>query len=141
MKRPIKWTLTDVAERFEEAVFTLRRLPRVRKHGYFNVYPPVIRTTMELLQAEKTPLQLGPPSSAAISRMEETLSWIFWIDDETERRIIWLRAARVKWRPICKRLGCSRTTAHYKYRVALFKIVTRLNCKEERAEHDNRKKH
>lgn len=124
----VPWTVTDVAERFEEAVFTLRRLPPIKARGYFNTYPDVIRTALELLQAEKLPLRLGPPSAGAISRMEETLGWIFWLESEDERRLVWLRAARVPWKPICRRLGCSRTTAHYRYRLALFKIVTRLNA-------------
>jgi hypothetical protein len=124
------WTVTDVAERFEEAVYTLKRLPPVRVQGFKSAWPPVILSTMELLQADKLPMRLGPPSAGAISRMEETIQWITFLDDATDRRIVWLRAARVPWKPICWRLGCSRTTAHYRYRIALMKIVMRLNSKQ-----------
>ena len=123
------WTMPEVASRFEEAVRTLRRLPSVKVQGYFNAWPPVIRTTMEMLQMEAQPMRLGPPSAEAISRMEETMQWIFLLDTEEERRLIWLRAARVPWRPICWRLGCGRTTAYHMWKVALLKIATQLNTK------------
>ena len=125
-----RWNVIDIVERFEEAIYTLKRLPPVRVQGFFSTWPPIVRTTMEELQAERLPFRLGPPSADAISRMEETIQWIFLLDDEDERRLVWLRAARVPWKPIYRRLGCGRTTAHYRYRVALMKIVMRLNSKQ-----------
>lgn len=125
-----KYTVTDVADRFEEAAYTLRRLPRVGVQGYFNAMPPVIRTAAEILQEEKLPMRLGPPSAEAISRMEEVLDWIWLLDDEDERRLIWLRAERVIWKRICWRLGCGRTKAWQMWTYALLKIVTRLNAKQ-----------
>jgi hypothetical protein len=125
-----KYTVTDVADRFEEAAQTLRRLPRVGVQGYFNAMPPVIRTAAEILQEEKLPMRMGPPSAEAISRMEEVLDWIWWLDDEDERRLIWLRAERVVWKRICWRLGCGRTKAWQMWTYALLKIVTRLNAKQ-----------
>jgi hypothetical protein len=125
-----KYTVTDVADRFEEAAQTLHRLPRVGAQGYFNAMPPVIRTAAEVLQEEKLPMRMGPPSADAISRMEEVLDWIWWLDDEDERRLIWLRAERVIWKRICWRLGCGRTKAWQMWTYALLKIVTRLNAKQ-----------
>jgi hypothetical protein len=43
-----KWTVTDIADRFEEAAQTLRRLPPVKIQGYGNNWPDVVLTTMEL---------------------------------------------------------------------------------------------
>ncbi|NDF13555.1 MAG: helix-turn-helix domain-containing protein [Proteobacteria bacterium] len=123
------WTMPEVATRFEQAVKTLRRLPSVKVKGYFNVWPTIIRTTAEQLGMEVEPLRMGPPSAEAIDEMEETIQWIFLLDNEEERRLIWLRAARVPWRPICWRLGVGRTTAYHMWKVALLKIVTRLNVK------------
>lgn len=125
-----KYTVTDVADRFEEAAQTLHRLPRVGVQGYFNAMPPVIRTAAEVLQEEKLPMRMGPPSADAISRMEEVLDWIWWLDDEDERRLVWLRAERVFWKRICWRLGCGRTKAWQMWTYALLKIVTRLNAKQ-----------
>ncbi|MCH2548250.1 MAG: DUF6362 family protein [Alphaproteobacteria bacterium] len=123
-----KWTVTDVADRFEEAVKTLKRLPPVKVQGYFNTYPEVIRTSIEIMQSEKLPMRLGPPSAEAISRMEETLNWIFWLDDEDECRLVWLKAERVRNKQICYRLGCGRTKVWQMWTFALLKIVTRLNA-------------
>ena len=123
-----KWTVTDVANRFEDAVFTLKRLPSVRVKGYGKMWPEVVHSTAELLQAEVLPMRLGPPSSKSISEMEECFQWILWLDDETERRIVWLRARKVHWKQICWRIGFGRTKAWHIYTVALLKIATRLNA-------------
>ncbi|MDE3015741.1 MAG: helix-turn-helix domain-containing protein [Pseudomonadota bacterium] len=125
-----KWTMTDIADRFEEAAKTLRRMPPVTVKGYFNTWPPIVRTIMEQMQAEQEPLRRGPPSAEAISRMEETIHWIFLLDDEDERRLVWLRAERVYWKQICWRIGCGRTKAWQMWVMALLKIVTRLNARQ-----------
>jgi len=74
-------------------------------------------------------MRMGPLPADAISRMEETIEWIFYLDDEDERRLIWLRAERVYWKQICWRIGCGRTKAWQMWTYALLKIVTRLNAK------------
>ena len=123
-----KWTVTDIADRFEEAAKTLRRLPPVMVKGYFNTWPQIKRTAEEVMQAEKDLVRRGPPSAEAVSRMDETIQWIFLLDDEDERRLIWLRAERVQWKQICWRIGCGRTKAWQMWVMALLKIVTRLNA-------------
>jgi hypothetical protein len=123
------WTVTDIAERFEEAAATLRRLPPVALRGYFNTWPPVMHTLVEQLNADRLPLRLGPPSAEAISRMEETIHWMFLLDEEDERRLVWLRAARVPWKPICWRIGCGRTKAWHMWTMALLKVAARLNMR------------
>jgi len=130
MREIKKWTVTDVADRFEEAAATLKRMPPVKGQGYFNAWPEVVRTVMEQLQADRLPMRLGPPPADAISRMEETIEWIFFLEDEDERRLIWLRAERVVWKRICWRIGCGRTKAWQMWTVALLRIVTRLNAKQ-----------
>lgn len=120
-------TVLDVRRRFESAVYTLKRLPPVRVMGYKCVWPEIILSEAEKLQADKLPLRLGPPLASAISEMEETIQWIFFLDDELERRLVWLRAARVPWKPIVDRLGYCRTTLHYRYRAAIYTITIRVN--------------
>ena len=124
-----KWTEDDVAERFEEAVRVLKRLPSVKVQGYFNTWPDIVRTPMEKLQGDKLPTRLGPPLPDSIARMEQTLEWIFWLDTEDERRLIWLRATHVRWKEIQWRIGCGRTKAWHLWRNALLKIATRLNAR------------
>jgi hypothetical protein len=126
-----QWTVTDVAERFEEAVYTLKRLPPVRVQGFISTWPEVIHTTLELLQADKRPLRLGPPSAEAITRMEETIQWVFYLDTEDECRLVWSKANRVPNRQICAFLGCGRTKLWQMWSVALLKITMRLNAKEK----------
>jgi hypothetical protein len=43
------------------------------------------------------------------------------------RRIIWLRAERVRWRQICIRMGCVRSTAWRRWAAALITIANHLN--------------
>lgn len=126
-----EYTVTDVAARFQEAARTLRRLPPVALNKHLSTWPPVIRTVMENLQAEPEPMRFGPPSAQAISRMDEVMGWIFYLESEDERRLVWLRAERVPWKKICWKIGCCRTTAYHMWRVAILKITFRLNMEDK----------
>ncbi|MCG7878643.1 MAG: DUF6362 family protein [Candidatus Thiodiazotropha endolucinida] len=86
----------------------------------------IVRTPEEIAAGEPMPLRLRATPDA-ISRMEQTLRWITWVDVE-ERRLIWHRAARRRWKTICWELGCDRSTAWRKWNVALAKIAARLNA-------------
>lgn len=122
-----RWTAKDVADRFEQAIYTLKRLPPVKVQGYYNLWPAIKYTEREVWEMEKLPMRLGPPTPQAISRMEETLQWIVLLDDVDERKLVWLRAAKVRWKSICYRMGCDRSTAWRKWVIALTKIAARLN--------------
>ena len=37
------WTADDVADHFEEAFRTLRKLPPAKVQGYFNAWPQIVR--------------------------------------------------------------------------------------------------
>jgi hypothetical protein len=52
------------------------------------------------------------------------LSGCKWIEPE-ERRLVWLRAERVRWKLICARMGVGRTKAWEMYRRALARIASR----------------
>lgn len=116
----------DVALRFEEALYTLKRLPKAHVMGYHTLWPRIAYTTWEIMQQEKKPMRLGPPLPAAIDRMEEVFRWIVWLEVE-ERQIVWLRAARLPWRAICMRVGLSRTAATHRWLVAMLKVAKRHN--------------
>jgi hypothetical protein len=131
-----QWTAIDVVKRFESAVYTLKRLPPVRVMGYKTQWPAVMLTEAEKLQADKLPLRLGPPSAEAITRMEETIQWVFYLDTEDERRLVWAKANRVHNRQICVLLGCGRTKVWQMWSVALLKITMRLNAKEKGRYHE-----
>lgn len=117
-------TAKDIAARFEEALYTLKRLPKAYIMGYHTLWPPIVYTKMEIMQQAKLPMRLGPPLPKAIDRMEETFNWIFWLEIE-EREVVWLRAARMPWRGICTRLGVSKSVAWKRWTTGLTKIARR----------------
>ena len=121
-----EWTGDTVADHFEEAVRTLRKLPPVRVTGYFNAWPEVLRSAKEIAAMEPQPMRVLP-STGAITRLERTFDWMLWITVE-ERKLIWLRAARVPWKAITFEFGCDRTTAWRRWTLALTKIASRLNA-------------
>ena len=120
------WTGEAVADHFEEAVRTLRKLPPVRVTGYFNAWPEILRSAKEIAAMEPEPMRVLP-STSAITRLERTFDWMLWITVE-ERKLIWLRAARVPWKAITWEFGCDRTTAWRRWTLALTKIASRLNA-------------
>jgi len=122
-----KWTPTLVADRMEEAVATLRKLPPVKVRGYFSVWPTIKFAELEVLQQEKLPIRLRAQPDA-IDRLEETLSWMAWLEIE-ERKLLWKRGAKMRWKSICWEFGCDRSTAWRKWVIALTKVAGRLNGK------------
>ena len=121
-----EWTADCVADHFEEAFRTLRKLPPVKAQGYFNTWPDIVRTSREIAAMEPQPMRVWP-SAAAISRLEQTFDWVLWLG-ESERRLIWWRAARRPWKQITHDLGVDRSTAWRQHKLALTKIAARLNA-------------
>ncbi len=68
------WTPSLVEARLAEAAFVLKRLPEPRRQGYFSTWPEIIHGFADKVEQEPKPMRVLP-SPAAISRMEETLSW------------------------------------------------------------------
>ena len=120
-------TPREIEDRFEEAAFTLRRLPeKDRPRGYASSWPPVVRDAAEVhASAAEAPMRVIP-SAAAITRMEECFDWLLMLDPE-DARIVWLRAEGVRWRQVCFRAGVVRTTAWRRWAAALLTIAKRLN--------------
>jgi hypothetical protein len=117
------WDNQAVAERLEEAVDVLARLPEARIHGVYDLWPKLVGE----------PCRHARPAAAApeaIDRMEQALSWLLWLEPE-ERRLVWLRAEGVPWKRITRRLGIGRTTAWQRWSTALLKIAVRLNAVAE----------
>ena len=51
-----EWTADCVADHFEEAFRTLRKLPPVRVQGYFNAWPQIVRSEKEILVIDPQPM-------------------------------------------------------------------------------------
>ena len=121
-----EWTRDMVEERITEAAAVLRRMPPVRLAGYFGTWPEIQRTAKELATAAPTKMRLPPPSSAAISRMEEAITWNRFLE-RYDAHLMWARAEGTPWKELCYRFGISRPTAHRRWEYALSVIVWQLN--------------
>jgi len=121
-----RWTPLMVEARFEEAASTLRRLPDTRVPGYFNTWPPIVRSVYEAFGWERARMPKIAPTPEAIGRMEETFTWLAWLDPD-DARIVWMRAEGERWKPICWKVGLSRQHAWRRWVVAVCLIAMRLN--------------
>ena len=121
-----QWTPSLVEERLAEATYVLKRLPAERRQGYFSTWPKMRVEFADLVGQTPEPMRLPPPSAAAISRMEETLSWTVGLDP-IDGKIIWLRAGGERWKTICWKVGLARATANERWLYALCVIAWRLN--------------
>ena len=122
----ICWTPSMIEERFVEAAEVMKRLPEVRVPGYFNTWPKMVVEFADRVGQEPPRLRLPPPAPDAISRMEETLSWLAWLDP-VDAKIVWLRATGERWKAVCWKVGLARSAAHQHWLYALCVIVLRLN--------------
>lgn len=124
-----KWTAEQVAQRFEECVATLRKLPEERSLGYVSYWPEIKYDQRELARQEAQPIRLRATPDQ-ITRMEETMSWVSWIN-HGERKLVWLRAYRTPWRAISRETGFPRTSAQRYWRGALIKIAEQLEQEQK----------
>ena len=120
------WTIEMVEERLVEAAAVIRRLPSVRVPGYFNTWPKMVIEFADRVGQQPEPMRLPPPSPSAISRMEEALLWLRWLDAE-DAKMVWARSDGTSWKAICWRFGISRATANRRWQYGLCLIAWRLN--------------
>ncbi len=120
------WTPGRVEERLREAADVLKRLPEERVQGYFNVWPDIVQSFADMVGQTPEPMRLPPPSPAAISRMEETITWVQLLAPE-DARLVWARAEGARWKEICWRFGIARATAHRRWQYGLSVMALKLN--------------
>ena len=99
------WTTDDVANRFQEAASTARRLPPVRVQGYFTLWPTVVRSEWERMSVDEQPKLHFQPSPNEVDAMLEVMQWVQWLEVE-QRHLVWMRAKRYGWRESSLRFGC-----------------------------------
>lgn len=109
-----------------EAADTLKRLPnqerRWLRSGTYSAHPEVVRELSETFAAAvaqggwgTTRVRPGPPSAAAISRLDEVLTWPGAIQGRNRARdcrVVFALAAGVPVRVIRGRFGCGRQTVY-----------------------------
>ena len=125
----VHWTPKLVEERLVEAASVMKRLPNVRVPGYFNTWPKMLVEFADLVAQEPARLRLPPPAPDAISRMEEALGWLPWLDP-IDSKIVWLRASGERWKTICWKVGLGRTAANQHWLYALCVLAWRLNGRQ-----------
>ena len=117
----------DIEDRFDEAAYTLRRLPeKDRPRGYSSFWPAVVHDAKHAYgYTPEAPMRVIP-SAAAITRIKECLDWLLLVDPE-DAQIVWLRAKGARWRQVCIRAGVVRSTAWRRWVAALLTIAKKLN--------------
>ncbi|MBF0140243.1 MAG: hypothetical protein HQL74_08180 [Magnetococcales bacterium] len=126
-----KWTPKMVADRMEEAAKTLRRLPGQTIQGCRAFWPDIIHEFSEAYGWDKPVARLGSPPPDAITRMDECLDWLRWLEPDATR-LIWLRAEGTPWKLIMKRFGIARSTASSRWSAAIMQIVAILNIQKRK---------
>ena len=122
----VHWTPALVEERLIEAADTMKRLPQFRVQGYYNSWPTIMREFSDRVGETPQRLRRPPPSPTAITRMEEALQWLRWLEAD-DAKLVWMRAEGLQWKPICWRFGITRATGHNRWQYALCVISWRLN--------------
>lgn len=125
-------SIGEIEERLEEAAYTLRHV-RVDRgpRGYGSSWPDVVRSAFTAYGADAGGTMRVVPSASAISRMEECIGWLRLLEDADDRRLVWLKAEGVAWKPICYRIGKTRQTAWRHWVAALTTIKRKLAAAEK----------
>ena len=123
------WIPAMVADRLELAADVFRSLPDVKPRGYFNAWPEYFHSFGDKVGQAPGKTLRPRPSPRAITQAEETLLWLRWCEP-ADARLLWLRANRKPWKPICWELGISRATANRRWQYGIAVIVWRLNGKQ-----------
>ena len=128
------WTRETIEDRIKEAVDTLERMPTERPAGYGSCMPAIVRSKWESFGFDGDPWGLynerakkyGPPTSEAIDRTMETITWLKWLSWK-EREIIIRRAKGERWFSIEGRFKRTRGTLDRLRKRGLDAIVHRMN--------------
>jgi hypothetical protein len=121
------WTRTMVEDRIETAAEVFRALPGVRPQGYSNAWPEYFHSFGDKV-GQQPETRRARPGPRAITEAEATLLWLRWLEPQ-DARLVWLRANRTAWKPICWEFGISRATANRRWEYGLSVITWRLNGK------------
>ena len=120
------WTPILVEERLAEAAAVLKRLPEEKVQGYFSAWPDVVHDLNESFGWHDPVLKRPWPSPASIDRMDETMTWLGWLEPDVAK-IVWFRASGSRWKTICARVGLQRTAVHQRYLFGHCVVAWRLN--------------
>ncbi|MBF0461287.1 MAG: hypothetical protein HQL87_07825 [Magnetococcales bacterium] len=112
----------------EEAARTLRalRVSGMKPKGLGNKWPDVVHKFEEAFGYGETEMRAPPPTPDAITRMDEALNWLFWLEPD-QAQLVWLHAEGVPRKMLMAKLGVCRTKVWSLWAAAILTIVTTLN--------------
>jgi hypothetical protein len=124
-----------VSARMEEAARTLRllRVSGLKPRGYVSSWPDVVLGPDEAYGQDEVELRAGPPTPDAITRMDEALQWLCWLEPD-QARLIWLHAEGMPRKMICAKVGMSRMMAWRVWMAALMTIASMVNINRKPVE-------
>jgi len=114
-----------------EASETERRLPRAHPKPSVT-YWPVYQAEWLAYADEKTRQKLDPATARQITRYDELLDTICCLEEEEDRKILWVTArmsafrTRIPWLKIGKVFSIDRRTAKRRYETALLSLFYSL---------------
>ncbi|WP_424973483.1 DUF6362 family protein [Dinoroseobacter sp. S124A] len=123
-----EWTTARVEDQLESAAEVFRTLPGVMPKGFFNAWPEYFHSFADKVGQEPQ-MRRPRPGPRQITEAEEALLWLRWLERD-DARIVWLRAERTPWKPICWQMGISRATANRRWQYGIAVIVWRLNGRQ-----------
>jgi len=123
-----EWATAQVQDRLELAAGVMRQMPGVMPQGFFNAWPEYFHSFADKVGQEPK-MRRPRPSPRQITRAEEAMPWLRWLEKD-DARLLWLRANRTPWKPICWDLGIGRATANRRWQYGIAVIVRRLNGKQ-----------
>lgn len=123
-----EWTALRVEAWVEEAADTIHRMPPVKVRGYRSFWPEIVHDAIDAYGWEAQPLRRGVPSAGAITRMDQAMRWMLWLDRD-DAMLIWARANGTRWKKLEWQFGASRQTLWRAQVHAFYKIAAILNGK------------
>ena len=127
-----RWSESEIEERIEEAVETLKRIPVPDIQRSVTKWPGFVHDAHEAYGYGEFRPPRGAAAPDAISRLDETLGWLRWLPKPAQR-ILWSRANGFSWRKIARFVGKAPNTCRAWYLAALHYIAGRLNASAGKA--------
>jgi Domain of unknown function (DUF6362) len=125
-------TGTEIKARFEEAADTLRALrlgPRDKPSTRLTHWPDVVHQAILAYGWSAARVKPPAPSPEAIDRMDETLAWLWPLEDH-ERRLVMGRAFRLPWGRLAALDGRAARTLRYAHERILAGVAASVNASE-----------
>lgn len=118
--------LEETKSRLAEAADALRRLSMngIKPGALRAQWPDVVRQAEEAYGWTAERVRPPRPTPAQITRMDEAISWLLWLDGE-ERKVVWARSIGMSWRRIEDMDGRSVRTLQNLFAGALRRILAR----------------